>query len=127
MKRYSLAILLAIASIFCATGAFSQSLESQFAALPSVRKVEVLDKGQFDAKYLLWFEQPVSYKDAENEEISTLIKEEIRNVIEECPLTIDSVKHIYITLKNLMSDIPSLSRLIQLKKTLKPVPGFGKN
>ena len=62
MKRYSLAILLAIASIFCATGAFSQSLESQFAALPSVKKVEVLDKGQFDAKYLLWFEQPVSYK-----------------------------------------------------------------
>lgn len=62
MKRYSLAILLAIASIFCATGAFAESLESQFAALPSVRKVEVLDKGQFDAKYLLWFEQPVSYK-----------------------------------------------------------------
>lgn len=62
MKRYSLSILLAIASIFCATGAFSQSLESQFAALPSVKKVEVLDKGQFDAKYLLWFEQPVSHK-----------------------------------------------------------------
>ena len=50
--------------IFCAIGLKAQSLEEQFAALPSVKKVEVLDKGEFCAKYLLWFEQPVSYSDA---------------------------------------------------------------
>lgn len=63
MKRLCSFILLAFVSIFCAKGAYSQSLEQQFAALPSVKKVEVLDKGAFEGKYLLWFEQPVSYKD----------------------------------------------------------------
>lgn len=47
MKRLCSFILLAFVSIFCATGAYSQSLEQQFAALPSVKKVEVLDKGAF--------------------------------------------------------------------------------
>lgn len=64
MKRFSSLILLAVVSIFCATGTFAQSLEQQFATLPSVKKVEVLDNGAFAGKYLLWFEQPVSYKDA---------------------------------------------------------------
>ena len=64
MKRLSLSILLAFVSIFCAIDLGAQSLEELFKLLPSVRKVEVLDRGEFDAKYLLWFEQPVSYKDA---------------------------------------------------------------
>lgn len=64
MKQYRLYFLLAFVSIFCAIGLKAQSLEEQFAALPSVKKVEVLDKGEFCAKYLLWFEQPVSYSDA---------------------------------------------------------------
>ncbi|MBO4557796.1 MAG: aminopeptidase [Bacteroidales bacterium] len=63
MKRFSSIILLALVSIFCANGLYAQSLEDQFAKLPSVKKVEVLDAGAFKAKYLLWFEQPVSYKD----------------------------------------------------------------
>ena len=64
MKQYRLYFLLALVSIFCAINLGAQSLEEQFAALPSVKKVEVLNKGEFDAKYLLWFEQPVSYSDA---------------------------------------------------------------
>ena len=56
-------LTLAFASIFCATGAYAQSLLEQLQALPSVKKVEVLDKGAFKGKYLLWFEQPVSYDD----------------------------------------------------------------
>ena len=64
MKQYRLYFLLAFVSIFCAISLKAQSLEEQFAALPSVKKVEVLEKGEFEAKYLLWFEQPVSYKDA---------------------------------------------------------------
>ena len=64
MKRYRLYFLLAFVSIFCAISLKAQTLEEQFAALPSVKKVEVLNKGEFDAKYLLWFEQPISYKDA---------------------------------------------------------------
>lgn len=64
MKQYRLYVLLAFVSIFCAINLQAQTLEEQFKALPSVKKVEVLDKGQFAAKYLLWFEQPVSYKDS---------------------------------------------------------------
>ncbi|MBQ1168192.1 MAG: hypothetical protein II143_03735, partial [Bacteroidales bacterium] len=64
MKQYRLCVLLAFVSIFCAINLQAQTLEEQFKALPSVKKVEVLDKGQFTAKYLLWFEQPVSYKDS---------------------------------------------------------------
>lgn len=64
MKQYRLFILLAVVSIFCATGLGAQTLEEQFSALPSVKKVEILDKGAFEGKYLLWFEQPVSYRDA---------------------------------------------------------------
>ena len=64
MKQYRLFILLAVVSIFCATGLGAQTLEEQFSSLPSVKKVEVLDKGAFEGKYLLWFEQPVSYKDS---------------------------------------------------------------
>ena len=64
MKRISLVITLALVSIFCATGVNAQSLEEQFYLLPSVKKVEVLEKGAFESKYLLWFEQPVSYRDA---------------------------------------------------------------
>ena len=64
MKRISSIILLAVVSIFCATGTSAQTLEQQLKALPSVKKIEVLDKGAFAGKYLLWFEQPVSYKDA---------------------------------------------------------------
>ena len=64
MKRLSLSITLAFVSIFCAITLGAQDLEEQFKLLPSVKKVEVLDKGAFEGKYLLWFEQPVSYKDA---------------------------------------------------------------
>lgn len=64
MKRISLSFLLAVASIFCAIGSSAQSLSEQFEALPSVKKVEVLDKGTFKEKYLLWFEQPVCYTDS---------------------------------------------------------------
>lgn len=64
MKQYRLNLLLAFVSIFCATGLGAQTLEEQFSTLPSVKKVEILDKGAFEGKYLLWFEQPVSYKDA---------------------------------------------------------------
>ena len=44
-------------------------------------------------------ELPVSYKNAENESHSKLIKEEIRKAVEECPLTIAPVKHIYLNYK----------------------------
>ena len=63
MKKFSLTVVLALVSIFCATSLGAQSLREEFEKLPSVRKVEVLDKGEFGEKYLLWFEQPVSYKD----------------------------------------------------------------
>ena len=64
MKRFTLAITLAFVSIFCATWAGAQTLGEQLESLPGVKKIEVLDKGPFGEKYLLWFEQPVSYKDA---------------------------------------------------------------
>lgn len=64
MKKISLAITLALVSIIYATGLSAQSLQEQLGSLPSVKKIEVLDQGPFCEKYLLWFEQPVSYKDA---------------------------------------------------------------
>lgn len=64
MKRLCLISMLAVVSIFCASSVCAQSLCEQLSALPSVKKVEVLDRGAFKEKYLLWFEQPVSYKDS---------------------------------------------------------------
>lgn len=52
-----------IASVLFATELNGQTLAEQLIKLPSVRKVERMAEGPFAAKYLVWFEQPVSYTD----------------------------------------------------------------